>query len=80
MIAQFNLAVMLENGQGGAKDIKQAILWYKKAASQGDGPAMFNLGNLYWNSVGDRAIARRWWKKAVRAGIHDAQTNLDLTE
>ena len=80
MLAQFNLAEMLENGRGGAKDIKQAISWYTKAAMQGDGPAMYNLGNLYFNSVGDKKMARRWWKKAVRAGIPEAQTNLDLTE
>ena len=77
MFAQFNLAVMLEKGQGGAKDIKEAIVWYTKAANQGDGPAMYNLGNLYIRT-GDKKSARRWLKKAARAGIPEALNNLEF--
>jgi hypothetical protein len=79
MLAQFNLAVMLENGQGGPKDITKAIFWYKAAAKQGDAPAMFNLGNLYWHQYSDRQKARNWWRKAAKKGMPEAQHNLDLT-
>lgn len=79
MLAQFNLAVMLENGSGGKKDITQAIFWYKKAANQGDGPAMYNLGNLYFKQLDDRQKARKWWKKAARKGVHEAQHNLEIS-
>lgn len=34
-IAQHNLAVCYEKGQGVEKDINKAIEWYKKAAQQG---------------------------------------------
>ncbi len=34
--AQFNLADMYSNGRGIAKDDQQAVMWYRKAAEQGN--------------------------------------------
>jgi TPR repeat protein len=35
MVAQYNLGVMYENGNGITKDIDKAIYWYEKSAKQG---------------------------------------------
>ena len=34
-IAQYNLGVMYENGQGVPQDYKEAVKWYRLAAEQG---------------------------------------------
>ena len=34
----------LEQGRGVAKDDKEAVVWYKKAANQGNATAQSNLG------------------------------------
>ncbi len=38
---------MYENGEGVAKDDKQAVYWYRKAADQGYASAQYNLGLMY---------------------------------
>ena len=46
MIAQYNLAVMYETGNGVAKDIKKAKDWYRKSAVQGYKQAIKRLQKL----------------------------------
>ena len=41
--SQFNVALMYEQAVGVGKDEKEAVVWYDKAASQGDAAAQFNL-------------------------------------
>ena len=36
---QFNLASLLEHGQGTAVDVTQAVSWYRRAAEQGNSAA-----------------------------------------
>ena len=43
--AQFNLAVVLENGCGAAQADAEARAWYEKAAAQGHLRAQVNLGS-----------------------------------
>src|ERR1700704_2814878 len=45
--AQNDLGMIYENGQGVAKDERQALAWYRKAADQGFDKAEFNLGAMY---------------------------------
>ena len=33
--AQYNLGVLFERGEGVPKDLRQAVVWYSKAAEQG---------------------------------------------
>ncbi|UZO03807.1 uncharacterized protein OCT59_024209 [Rhizophagus irregularis] len=47
--AQFNLALMYEEGDGITKDIGKAIYWYEKSAKQGDQDAQIKLKNLKKN-------------------------------
>jgi TPR repeat protein len=67
-IAQFNLGVMYENGQGVARDYAAAARWYRKAADQGYASAQANLGFMYANGEGgprDYAAADSWYRKAA---------------
>ena len=43
-LAQNNLGVMYENGQGVAQNHQQAFTWFQRAANQGDDDAQYNLG------------------------------------
>lgn len=51
-VAQFNMGINYANGLGVAKDLVQAVFWYRKAAEQGDAEAQFNLGYSYDNGEG----------------------------
>ena len=46
-VAQFNLGLMYEKGQGVPQDYKMAFNWYTKAAEQGVASSQNNLGNMY---------------------------------
>nr|WP_304302254.1 hypothetical protein [Chromatium okenii] len=37
------------NGDGVAQDEAQAVVWYRKAAEQGDTDAQYNIGVMYTN-------------------------------
>jgi hypothetical protein len=62
--AQFNIAVMYEDGSGVAQDSAQAARWYLEAAKQGDADAQYKVGMLYETGTGvtkDLAEARKWY-------------------
>ena len=44
--AQLNLGNMYCNGDGVEQDYTEAVVWYRKAAEQGNAGAQFNLGVL----------------------------------
>jgi TPR repeat protein len=46
--AQFNLALMYEDGNGIPKDYNEAIKWYRKAADQGSTKAEKALLRIGW--------------------------------
>ena len=77
--AQFNLAVMCENGLGVPKDERKAVEWYQKAANQEYADAQINLGTMYDRGHGipkDDAKAFGWYQKAAIQGVSQAQFNL----
>ena len=45
-VAQFNLGVKYDNGQGVPQDYAEAVKWYRKAAEQGDAGAIVVLKAL----------------------------------
>ena len=66
--AQYNLAVMYEQGHGVARDPAQAALWYRKAADRGMPAAMVNLGVLMMSTVrapADLVPVYRWFAIAA---------------
>lgn len=77
--AQYNLGLMYDNGQGIARDAKQAVLWYQKAADRGLAEAQLRLGFAYnfgYGVVQDRVIAASLYRKAAEQGLAEAQLKL----
>jgi TPR repeat protein len=79
--AQCFLGVMLENGQGTAKNEARAVEWFRKAALQGDADAQCKLGAKL---VSGRCIAKNeteaviWFQKAAEQGHANAQFNYGI--
>ncbi len=72
--AQHYLGDCYENGIGVDEDTKQAVIWFKKAAQQGDACSQFNLEFCYYNGEGvdiNMKQAVMWYKKAAEQE-HDA--------
>jgi ATP-dependent protease ClpP protease subunit len=62
--AQFNLAVMYEQGVGVGKDLKQSATLYKKIAVKGDIAAQFAIAAMYEKGMGvelNLNEARKWY-------------------
>ncbi|MEZ5591620.1 MAG: tetratricopeptide repeat protein [Gammaproteobacteria bacterium] len=67
--AMFHLGVMLETGQGTAKDIKEATRWYLAAAKGGNPDAMYTVSKMYGNGAGiskNSLQAHHWYDKAIK--------------
>jgi TPR repeat protein len=80
-VAQFNLGLMYEMGNGMPRNLARAARWYRKAADQDYGEAEFNLGALYAAGQGvpqDYVQAVKWWRKAADQGNSAAQSNLGV--
>jgi TPR repeat protein len=74
-IAQFNVGLMYDNGQGVSKNEVQAMKWYRLAADQGRSDAQYQLGHLYYKQD-NYAEATKWFHLAADQGRADAQSNL----
>ena len=76
--AQYNLGVSYEEGEGVAKDDKEAVKWYRLAAGQGDGYEQYNIGVLYAQGQGvleDYVTSYAWLNIAAANGIRIAKKN-----
>lgn len=80
--AQFYLAKLYENGEGGvAKDLAAARQWTERAAQGGDRRAMHNLGLFYFEGQGgakNLTTAAQWFRRAADLGLTDSQYNLGM--
>jgi uncharacterized protein len=68
--AQYNLAIMYDEGEGVAQSDRDAIKWYTKAAEQENPLAQFNLAVCYATGQGvpkDYVQAYKW---TLLAGIN----------
>lgn len=78
--AQFYLAKLYENGEGGVKkDLVEARRWTERAAEGGDRKAMHNLGIAYFSGAGgakNSTTAAQWFRRAADLGLVDSQYNL----
>lgn len=75
----FRLGKNYQHGENGvAKDVRQAIHWYTKAAEQGHTRAQFNLGMCYYldETLRDLNKMSYWFKKAVENGFRLPDNNL----
>jgi uncharacterized protein len=80
-VAQFNLGVMYDDGEGVPQNDAEAVKWYKLAAEQGDADAQYNLGVMYDDGEGvpqNDAEAVKWYKLAADQGNAKAQSNLGV--
>jgi hypothetical protein len=81
-LAQANLGVMYEKGQGVPQDNSVAVSWYRKAADQGYAAAQYNLGLMYAKAVGgvpqNYVSAHMWFNLAAAAGYKDATSGRDF--
>jgi hypothetical protein len=78
-MAQNNLGVMYDLGQGVPKDDREAFKWYQKAANQGYAQAQYNLGLRYSKGQGvkqDFKEAVKWYQKSADQGDAMAQSQL----
>ena len=74
--SQYNLAVLLEQGMGIEKNVKEAVMWYAVASAQGDPGAAERLDVLKKTLLpGDVALAldaaRRFKAKALNPASND---------
>ena len=75
--AQADVGYAYETGDGVAKDINQAVYWYRKSAENGNMYGQANLGYWYYQGQGvakDDNQAFYWNKKAADQGLARAQT------
>ncbi len=82
-LAQNNLGVMYESGQGILFDYVEAIKWYTLAAEQGLARAQNNLGVLYQAGLGvvpDEIRALMWVYLSAAQGNPNGQKNRDIYE
>ena len=80
-IAQYNLGLMYENGEGIAQDPAAAIKWYRMAAQQGYAPAQHDLGISYYKGEGvaqNKKEAERWFRLAAQQGYANSQSSLGV--
>ena len=62
---------MFHCGKGVTQNYSQATFWYKKAAIQGDGQGLYNLGLMYEYGEGvskDLSEAKALYEKAAEQG------------
>lgn len=72
---QFHIGTLYETGKGVPQDYTQTVLWYRKAADQGDAKAEYRLGVLYANGVGvpqDKTQAAGLFLSAAKHGYAPA--------
>ena len=78
--AQYNLAIMYDEGEGVALDDAEAVRWYTKAAEQGHAKAQYNLALMYENGEGVRhnvVAAHMWFSLALARGFDRAEPALE---
>jgi hypothetical protein len=74
---------MYHYGTGVTQDYQTAIMWYQKAAEQGNDKAQYLLGIMYENGYGveaDTTEALIWYKKAAAQGNSEAKAQLKILE
>jgi TPR repeat protein len=70
-LAQFQVGMMIEQGQGADPSLSQAYEWYLKAAKQGVADAYFALGQIFSRGEvvpKDPVQAYAWFDLATKAG------------
>jgi TPR repeat protein len=78
--AQFALGDYYRYGAGAARNDTEAVIWFRKAADQGDANAQYELGHSYDRGLGvraDKTKAVDWLRKAADQGNAEAKSELN---
>jgi uncharacterized protein len=78
-LAEFNYAMMLLNGEGGAADIPEGKRWLRRAADANMAHAQYVYGKMYDDGEfveRDPAEAHRWFLRAANQGHVQAELAL----
>lgn len=79
--AQRNIAHLYAAGKGVRRNLKQAELWYLKAANRGYSDAQYDLGILYLNGApgifADKSKAEYWLSRAAESDHALAKAELE---
>ncbi|HEY4981320.1 MAG TPA: tetratricopeptide repeat protein [Pseudolabrys sp.] len=79
-IAQNNLGVLYEKGQGVSQNYAEAAKWYRLAADQGAAVAQYNLGIMYATGHGlqrNYISAYMWLNLSAAQGNQGAENSRD---
>ena len=77
--AQYELALLYDQGDRVERSLPTAAEWYRRAAEQGHVEAQVRLAAMYFAGHGvplDAAVAARWYLAAASAGHAGAQSML----
>ena len=78
-LAQYNVGLIYNNGNGIPRDAITAAEWFRLAADQGDVRAQYMLGVMYARGDGvskDLKTSVKWFKTSAEQGFPLAQYNL----
>jgi len=77
--AQAGLGGIYATGETVAKDLPEAVKWYRRAAKQKNSAGQYGLGWMYYHGRGvskDRRKASKWFRLAAEQGNAQAQYSL----
>lgn len=77
--AQNSLGCAYASGDGVVKDLKEAFIWFEKAAQNGDKYGQYNAGLYYqngWGCVKNVSKAIEWYEKSAMQGYGKAAHSL----
>jgi TPR repeat protein len=78
-MAQCNLGVLFEEGQGVVQSDVEAVRWYRLSAEQGNAGGQNNLARMYEHGRGvaqDIGASLMWYRRAADQGNGQAQASL----
>lgn len=82
--AQYSLGASYATGDPPPKDLRAAIVWYRRAARRRNAEAQYNLGMMYLDGEGcavNMVRGLEWTRKAIRNGYdYAARVLADLYE
>lgn len=81
--ALFEIGRRYTDGDGTAKNLEQAAIWYERAANLGFAPAQYIIGNFNEKGFGldkNADQARQWYEKAASGGHVIAMHNLAVLQ
>ena len=79
LLAQYQLAQRYYNGDGVARDLPQAAMWFQRAADSGEPRSQLALAQLHAKGEGvarSERWAAYWTRQAAESGFREAQLQL----